>query len=324
LAKLPYLLRWFDMLDDTKTSRIASMFKSIQGYRYDTIKPEHGGNPNGMESWMLNIHVAILLGEKDLQLSRYTAWERVSLTAEMKKAVWRTENDWFTLRELSLPPYLRKFFPSNGTPAYTIVDDNRALFFDLDIFFVKVSEFMFIVPNFPHLRGIEMDVQYKELWIPQPSEIAPTAKWESDPDRDPNQTFWPLPKRYLNGSLHHDGQRPQTRILSAPPRDDRVPRRGLVRVLPSDSEYEEICKQQGLHHLLPRKPLSPSLSKPGDLAQQSQQNGFTPPGSHTSSSINGNSPQLSYVADAQSLLQSLPNGIKDHSLTDITPLAHHK
>jgi len=70
LAKLPLLLRWLDLVDDPKTPEIASLFKYVEGFRYDTIKPEATGQPNGRDQWMLNTHVALLLGEKDLQLSR--------------------------------------------------------------------------------------------------------------------------------------------------------------------------------------------------------------------------------------------------------------
>lgn len=70
LAKLPYLLRWFDLVPEPKTSDIASLFKTIPGYRLDTIQPEMTGQPNGREQWMLNTQVATLLGERDLQLSR--------------------------------------------------------------------------------------------------------------------------------------------------------------------------------------------------------------------------------------------------------------
>lgn len=70
LGKLPVLLKWFDQVNDPQTPEIANLFKRIAGYRYDTIKAEATGQPIGREQWMLNFHVAILLGEKDLQLSR--------------------------------------------------------------------------------------------------------------------------------------------------------------------------------------------------------------------------------------------------------------
>lgn len=70
LAKLPLLLRWLDGAKEPKTPEIAMLFRIIEGFRFDTIKPEATGHPNGREQWMLNTHVAILLGEKDIQLSR--------------------------------------------------------------------------------------------------------------------------------------------------------------------------------------------------------------------------------------------------------------
>ena len=70
LERLPLLLRWFDMCPNPKTTEIASQFSAIQGYRYDTINPEANGQPHGREQWLLNSDVALLLGEKDLQLSR--------------------------------------------------------------------------------------------------------------------------------------------------------------------------------------------------------------------------------------------------------------
>lgn len=70
LSKLPFLLKWFDTISKPNSTEVASLFKTIIGYRYDTIKPESQGQPAGREQWMLNIHAALLLGEKDLQLSR--------------------------------------------------------------------------------------------------------------------------------------------------------------------------------------------------------------------------------------------------------------
>jgi hypothetical protein len=70
LSKLPLLLRWLDGAKDPKTPDIAVLFRIIEGFRFDTIKPEATGQPNAREQWMLNTHAAVLLGEKDIQLSR--------------------------------------------------------------------------------------------------------------------------------------------------------------------------------------------------------------------------------------------------------------
>lgn len=72
LAKLPPLLREFDQLPQAKTANIASVyqFRIIKGYRYDTMRPKETDRPSTREQWMLNTDVALLLGEKDLELSR--------------------------------------------------------------------------------------------------------------------------------------------------------------------------------------------------------------------------------------------------------------
>jgi ankyrin repeat protein len=70
LAKLPPLLRWFDGYSQPMTPEFASEFRVMQGVRYDTIRPEATGSPDCKEQWLLNTQIALLLGEKDLQLSR--------------------------------------------------------------------------------------------------------------------------------------------------------------------------------------------------------------------------------------------------------------
>lgn len=70
LAKLPPLLRWFDGFPQPATPEFASEFRVMQGVRYDTIKPEATGSADAREQWLLNTQIALLLGVKELQLSR--------------------------------------------------------------------------------------------------------------------------------------------------------------------------------------------------------------------------------------------------------------
>ncbi|KFY07330.1 hypothetical protein V491_08538, partial [Pseudogymnoascus sp. VKM F-3775] len=105
LARLPPLLRWFDSLACPATSEVAVKFKLMQGVRYDTIVPEAAGKPDGREQWLLNTHAALLLGEKDLQLSRYTAWERVSASLLAKQGLWRVESDMYSMVRADLRPF---------------------------------------------------------------------------------------------------------------------------------------------------------------------------------------------------------------------------
>jgi hypothetical protein len=70
LAKLPPLLHWLDQCPNPKLANIAEKFSLMQGVRFDCIVPERTGHPDGREQWLLNTQVALLLGEKDLELSR--------------------------------------------------------------------------------------------------------------------------------------------------------------------------------------------------------------------------------------------------------------
>lgn len=168
---------------------------------------------------------------------------------------------------------------------------------------------MYAVPRFPHLRGIEMNVLYSELTVPSnnPS-ILPIPKWKSDPDASEDQRFAPYPKCYVNGSLVRKLEPSRTQLLNAPPKgNNRVPRRDLVQVFPGDPDYEEICQHQGLLHLLPGQAI-PSAPKTNGTSQHVQQNGFTPPGSDASRSLNGGSPRHASVTEVN-LSQLVPNGI---------------
>jgi hypothetical protein len=70
LAKLPPVLRWLDGAVNPKLPEVAEKFSTMQGVRYDCINPEANGTREGREQWLLNTQVALLLGEKDLDLSR--------------------------------------------------------------------------------------------------------------------------------------------------------------------------------------------------------------------------------------------------------------
>lgn len=70
LSKLPPLLRWLDASPNPRLAEVARKFSPMQGVRYDCIRAEATGTADGREQWLLNTQVALLLGEKDLTLSR--------------------------------------------------------------------------------------------------------------------------------------------------------------------------------------------------------------------------------------------------------------
>jgi hypothetical protein len=143
---------------------------------------------------------------------------------------------------------------------------------------------MFVVPNFPHLRNLEMIVKYRELLV-DPTQ--PTrGKWREDPDTDPNQTFAPQPNHFVNGDFIKQRETPLTKTSTTSFGERKVPRRGLVQVFPGEPDYYTLAMEQGLYHLLP--PECPTNTEQNGAPVQV--NGITPTNSDQSKSINGGSP----------------------------------
>ncbi|ESZ97596.1 hypothetical protein SBOR_1997 [Sclerotinia borealis F-4128] len=311
LSKLPHLLREFDQLQQAKTPRIASLskFRTIKGYRYDTIRPRATGHPNAREQWMLNTDVALLLGEKDLELSRYTAWERIPLEMDLKASIWP-----LVLAKYSFGLPLDILPLSERGSTHLPEDNAKLLFFGLDLFFVKVSEFMFIVPSFPHLRGLEMAVEYQEL---VPLGTPPVNKYEQDLDYDPSNPFWPAPQRYIDGSLVIRSNI-ETKTSTKPFPESKAPRRELSRLFPNEKELVALARSQRLYNSGLNYRKSPPGIGPHD---HDQENGITPPHSNRSRSLNEEGLIQETMSETSNLLHhldlsngapSIPNGIAMH------------
>lgn len=334
LAKLPALLRWFDAHPLPASPDFVSQFSTLQGVRYDTIRPEATGRPEGRDQWLLNTHVALLLGERDLQLSRYTAWERTPATELAKRSLWKIEADRYAMLTPELWAHnsvLQTVDTSNGKQAlYAMMNKLRmealSLFLGLDLFFVKVclvlsetnklsanymqvSDFMFIVPKFLHLRNLRLCVHYRELH-PDPSwldKFTFPAKWKTDPDAEANYGFAPGNKIYMNGALVDEDHPKMAQTSKTPFPEQRVPRIGLRQVLPHEPEYEKICEQQGLYHLLPHRQRSTGIN--GLVMSLNAQIGITPPES-MNGEMRGPSEDSPVMGNTTST--SLPNGITSH------------
>jgi len=126
------------------------------------------------------------------------------------------------------------------------------LFLNLDLFFVKVSDFMFIVPKHPHLANIQLDVQYHEV-LPDPSwlfRLGAPAKWKEDEDSEAYMGFTPGIKSYVNGNLVGEAKAKTALTGRTPFAVVRVPRVGLTEIRSGEPEYEEVAKQQDLEGLV--------------------------------------------------------------------------
>lgn len=262
LARLPPLLRWLDSCPDPKQREIAELFATARGVRYDTINPSATGKADGREQWLLNTQVALLLGEKDTSLSRYTAWERIPVSRIAKRVIWRLEQDRYALTEgklYHLGEQLPDYYGCDPHAlGYTKLEQLRGQaaerFLDTDMFFVKESDFLYIVPTIPHLRNVKLSIWYCEL--PENEAAlstfsAPPAKWKQDPDAESRGRWAPRAKYYINGELVGEDRPKHYRPSKVPFPEHRVPRRGgLVAVTPEDPEYAHLCVEQGLSHLL--------------------------------------------------------------------------
>ncbi|TAQ87758.1 hypothetical protein B7494_g3921 [Chlorociboria aeruginascens] len=290
LKKLPPLLRWLDQAPKPDVLNAASTFRHIQGFRFDSINSEASGTPGGREQWILNTDVALLLGEKDLEISRYPGWDRIPLSITMKDQIMQYDRTKYSLMR---SPSLKTFYQQLGLPIVETGDLHNfsiacgKLFCDLDIFVVKLSEFLFIIPNFPHLRDVKVVISY--------GEFGSDNKFTKDPDYDQTRPFIPPPKEYVNGMLVRHPEVPRTRT-SHQPLGCRmtVQRPKLIgQVYPHDPDFSDLARSQGAGHLIPEGyQVSSSIAEAPDrkISDSGQMNGITPPNSVASKSINGGSP----------------------------------
>ncbi|KAF7547986.1 hypothetical protein G7046_g8833 [Stylonectria norvegica] len=324
LDKLPPLLRWLDTCPNPKIPTIAEKFKRFQGARYDTIRPEKNSTAEGREQWVLNTHVALLLGEKDLALSRYTAWDRAPVTELAKITLWKVEWPLYSLQAeklwdlgLQLPNYY-----DGEDPAALNIDTKRRLkeeawqrFSKLDMFFVKVSDLMYTVPNVPHLRDIELSSEYRELMETREdlSRWGIRNKWKQDPDVARFHGFAPRHKYYVNGTMVGEELPTSVQTSKVPFPEVQVPRRGLLRVYPNDPEYVSICLKQGLEHLV-NGHRSPPLPN-GSLSSPISQKSATSPKFATNGTNGVAAPSSADLVTPTN--GALPNGTNGPSIKDI-------
>ncbi|KAI0480767.1 hypothetical protein GGR56DRAFT_289427 [Xylariaceae sp. FL0804] len=147
LARMPPLLRWLECCPDPKQQQFAELFSPAQGVRYDTIDISATGEPDGRDQWLLNTQVALLFGEKDLSLSRYTAWKRIPVSRLAKRVIWGLEQDRYALTAgalYQLGQQLPDFYGGDPNAVGSIRlnqirGEAAQHFFETDMFFVKVS-----------------------------------------------------------------------------------------------------------------------------------------------------------------------------------------
>lgn len=302
LDKLPASLRWLDRSTNAKTPEMAFRWRMLRGVRFDSIRPESAGSSEGREQWVLNTQVAMLLGESDLQLTRFSGWDRVPASQPAKHLVMGlarpkpalvVRDDWDLGRQL--PGYYFGKEPDqlSNQEKRQLEQESKTKFLALDLFFVKLSDLMFAVPNIPHLRNLEIVVTYHEVaeTLEKHDDGDYPSRWKDDPDAARYMGYCPRNKYFVNGVLVREGQVDINSASYTPWPENRVPRYGLTAVPPTDPNYARLAKEQGLEHLLSGLRTPPmttaAQTSPTRLYSQRAFDDLSPPQSESTATANG-------------------------------------
>ncbi|KAL4881309.1 hypothetical protein BJY04DRAFT_189596 [Aspergillus karnatakaensis] len=120
------------------------------------------------ERWVPNFLVAPLLATNDLQLSQYAAWEKRDVTPSQRMNLWRVT------RRMLVQADDTDFLTASFGQIMQKDSETRSKYFDMEhVFWVKLSDFMDLVPHIPHLHGL--DIRFLKMHIDQESAPAPFA-----------------------------------------------------------------------------------------------------------------------------------------------------
>ena len=122
------------------------------------------------EKWIPNYLVAPLLATNDLQLSQYVSWEKRAVTPTQRDNLWRVT------RRMLVPADDTEFVSSSLGQVMQKDSATRPKYFSMEhVFWVKLSDFMDLVPHVPHLHGL--DIQFLRMHIDgEPSAEDPITK----------------------------------------------------------------------------------------------------------------------------------------------------
>ncbi|THC98609.1 hypothetical protein EYZ11_001887 [Aspergillus tanneri] len=118
------------------------------------------------EKWVPNYLVAPLLATNDLQLSQYASWEKRNATQTQRMNLWRVT------RRMLVQADDTEFMNSSFGQIMRRDSETRPKYFDMEhVFWVRLSDFMDLVPHVPHLHGL--DIQFLKMHIDQEPSMAP-------------------------------------------------------------------------------------------------------------------------------------------------------
>ncbi|KAI9931856.1 hos4 protein [Aspergillus wentii] len=122
------------------------------------------------EKWVPNYLIAPLLATNDLQLSQYATWEKRRATSTQRINLWRVT------RRMLVQADEAEFHNSSFGQVMQKDCETRPKYFDMEhVFWVRLSDFMDLVPHIPHLHGL--DIQFLRMHIDhEPSPEAPVLE----------------------------------------------------------------------------------------------------------------------------------------------------
>ncbi|KAJ5629220.1 hypothetical protein N7528_002877 [Penicillium herquei] len=116
------------------------------------------------ERWIPNYLVAPLLATNDLQLSQYASWEKRKATPTQRNNLWRC-----TRRHLvaSDEP---KYRDASFGEIMQLDSETEPKYFGMEhVFWIRLSDFMDLVPHIPHLHSLKLDDFLTMHIDPEPS-----------------------------------------------------------------------------------------------------------------------------------------------------------
>ncbi|KAL9600556.1 MAG: hypothetical protein Q9219_003102 [cf. Caloplaca sp. 3 TL-2023] len=135
--------------EEAQQPRQAKRFLPLYTVTTGELHPGFDG-PLADERWIANVQAAPILAVNDLDLSQYTAWTRLPLTPGQRQSLWRQVRNQMSQADIN---------PLTFTWAEAIEMDQgtHPKFIGLkSMFWVKLAEFLDIVPRHPHLAGLKL------------------------------------------------------------------------------------------------------------------------------------------------------------------------
>ncbi|RAL09986.1 putative histone deacetylase complex subunit (Hos4) [Aspergillus homomorphus CBS 101889] len=118
------------------------------------------------DRWIPNYLVAPLLATNDLQLSQYASWEKRIATPTQRTNLWRVT------RRMLVQADEAEFLNSSFGQIMQRDSEARPKYFDMEhVFWLKLSDFMDLVPHISHLHGL--DIQLLKMHIDQEPKTQP-------------------------------------------------------------------------------------------------------------------------------------------------------